>query len=152
MVRLRRTTYRDTDFQNLIAQLDTELRKRYYMIQEDYEHHNKVDEIQTVVVAYDEELAVGCGCFKEFGNKTVEIKRMYVVPSSRGKGISKLILCEVEKWAMEKGYEYAVLETGDKQEQAVSLYTSSGYKRTENYRQYIDMTHSWCFKKKLEIN
>jgi GNAT superfamily N-acetyltransferase len=150
MVQLKRTTFDDADFQELITQLDIELRKRYYMIQEDYEHHNKVDNIKTVVVAYDNDLPVGCGCFKEFGKKTVEIKRMYIIPAYRGKSISRLILQELEQWALASGYTRAVLETGDRQNEAVNLYKSCGYEQIENYREYIDMAHSWCFGKDLQ--
>ena len=94
-------------------------------------------------------MPVGCGCFKKFNNSTVEIKRMFVPLSFRGKGISKKLLIELEQWAKEKGFSGFVLETGKKQHEAIGLYTKLGYQQIENYGQYVDMPNSVCFRKYL---
>jgi GNAT superfamily N-acetyltransferase len=101
-------------------------------------------------VVYDSEKPVGCGCFKIFNKNSVEIKRMFVTKDYRGKGISKIILNELEKWAFEIGFESAVLETGHNQFEAVGLYSRLGYSKIENFGQYALMPNSICFKKILD--
>ncbi|MEO6686566.1 MAG: GNAT family N-acetyltransferase, partial [Dyadobacter sp.] len=91
----------------------------------------------------------GCGCFKIFNDKTVEIKRMFIKENQRGKGIASSLLAELEKWAKELGYEEAVLETGKGQPNAIKLYQKYGYKIIENYNQYDDLEISVCLKKSL---
>ncbi|MFT3740319.1 MAG: GNAT family N-acetyltransferase [Breznakibacter sp.] len=139
----------DDGFRYLIALLDNDLNGRYLSAQAEYDKYNKVDLTDTVIVALEENSPVGCGCFKQYGHDTVEIKRMFVVPGYRGKGISKLILGGLEVWAEELGYSKAILETGIKQPEAIGLYEKAGYDRIENYGQYRDLPHSICFGKEL---
>ena len=145
----KRTQSESKDFSYLIAQLDNDLNGRYHREQSKYDQYNKVDSIATVIVAFDEEKPVGCGCFKEYDNDTVEMKRMFVTPDYRGRRISKQVLGELEAWAKELGYSKAVLETGSGQPEAIGLYTRCGYERIENYGQYKDFPNSLCFEKKL---
>ena len=74
---------------------------------------------------------------------------MYVVPSHRGVGISKIILGGLEKWAKEEGFLLSRLETGVNQPEAIALYKGMGYKRTPNYDPYIDIPESICMAKTL---
>lgn len=63
-----------------------------------------------------------------FGTRaTVEIKRMYVVPSARGRGVARAMLAHLERTAREHGARAVVLETGLRQPEAIALYESSGY-------------------------
>jgi putative acetyltransferase len=77
------------DFLNLVTQLDVDLAHRNGVLQSSYYKYNKVQHLETVVVAYVDGVPAGCGCFKPYDTQTVEIKRMYVKPENRGKGISK---------------------------------------------------------------
>ena len=124
----KRTQSESKDFSYLIAQLDNDLNGRYHREQSKYDQYNKVDSIATVIVAFDEEKPVGCGCFKEYDNDTVEMKRMFVTPDYRGRKISKQLLGELEAWAKELGYSKAVLETGSGQPEAIGLYTRADTK------------------------
>ncbi len=148
-VYIQRTTNSDINFRTLIAKLDDELNDVHDQQRQVYDQYNQVDLIQTVVVAYNKNLPVGCGCFKSFDYNTAEIKRMYVLPEFRGKGISKLILNELETWAKESGFTKAVLETGIKLPTAISLYKTHGYTRIKNYGVYKDLGDSICFEKLL---
>jgi putative acetyltransferase len=148
-INIKRTLSSNEDFNNLIIQLDKDLYTRYQSAQADFDKHNKIELIDTVIVAYDNGQPIGCGCFKNYNSDTVEIKRMFVTASYRGKGISKLILKELENWARDMGFSRAVLETGIKQYEAIGLYNKAGYTRIENYGQYKDITTSVCFDKKL---
>ena len=87
---------------------------------------------------------------KEFSNDTMEVKRMYVIPSSRKKGIASRILKELEIWALELSYARCVLETGKKQPEAIELYKKSGYTSIPNYGQYAGVKNSVCFEKVLK--
>ena len=148
-IRIKRCQNSDKDFNLLISHLDNELNDRHDNQRTVYDKFNKVDSIQTVIVAYDNGKPVGCGCFKQFDDITVEIKRMFIEFEFRKKGISKLILSELEKWAIELGYLKAILETGKKLPEAIGLYEKSGYFRIDNYGQYKDLPNSICFEKKL---
>jgi len=148
-IKINRCQYTDKDFISLISKLDNELNDRHDNQRTVYDKFNRVDLIPTVIVAYIDGKPIGCGCFKQFDNNTVEIKRMFIDTAYRGKGISKSILNELEKWAIELGYLKAILETGEKLPEAIGLYQKSGYLRIDNYGQYKDLPTSLCFEKTL---
>ena len=74
-----------------------------------------------------------------------EIKRVYVVPQARGRGLSRLLMGALIDLARELGYTWLQLETGDVQPEAIGLYESSGWTRVPNYGQYEDDPRSLCF-------
>ena len=146
---LKRTTSTDDDFRFLVNQLDAELREMYADLMNTYDQHNLIEHIDTVVVAYLNDIPVGCGCFKPFDAEAVEIKRMFVAKIARGNGISRFILSGLESWAQELGSNYTVLETGIKNLEALALYQKSGYINIPNYGPYINLPDSICFRKTL---
>jgi len=146
---LSRTTSTDPYFRTLVAQLDAELRAMYADLMDTYDQHNVIEQIDTVVIAYMDDAPVGCGCFKRFDEEAVELKRMFVAKDARGKGISKLILTELEAWAHELGFKYTVLETGSKNIDAQHLYRKSGYADIPKYGPYVDLPDSICMRKRL---
>lgn len=83
------------------------------------------------------------------GATEVELKRMYVIPEARGKGLSRVMLAELEDRARRMGASRIVLETGNRQPEAVSLYESSGYTRIEGFGFYACAPLSLSFEKKL---
>ena len=147
---LTRTNSLDADFKALIKLLDQNLIEINGDIQSVYDEHNLLDFIATVVIVYDNDVPVGCGCFKKFDDKTVEIKRMYTRPTARGKGVASAILAELESWAKETGYSAAVLETGRKHHEAISLYHKLGYADAPKYGPYINLPESVCMRKGLD--
>jgi putative acetyltransferase len=150
MVRLLRTTRNQDDFRQLVAELDAELWIRYPAIQQSFAPHNHLDENVRVIVAYSDGQPVGCGCFRPFNDaKTIEIKRMYVNPAARGRGIAKMILKELESWAHDEGFNKSKLETGLNQPEAIAVYRGCGYKQIPNYAPYTDMAESMCMAKTL---
>ena len=112
-----------------------------------YDQFNKIDSIRYVVVAYENEMPVGCGAIKQYDSTTMEIKRMYVAPEHRGKGIATKILLELENWTVELSFERCMLETGKRQTEAIQLYKKNGYMIIPNYDQYAAMENSVCFEK-----
>jgi len=148
--KFKRTTSDDPDFRKLINALDEDLYQRNGEAQLKYRQYNHVDMIKNVVVVYVDGNAVGCGAFKKFDSESVEIKRMFVYPEMRGRQLAARMLQELETWAIEEGNIAAVLETGERQVEAVRLYTIAGYSLTENYGQYVGMEESICYRKVLK--
>ena len=146
---INRTTTANADFIQLVDKLDDELWNELNEDQSTYDQYNKVPDIKTAIIIYDDDKPVAVGCFKAYNNDTVEIKRMYVDKTYRGKGISKMVLHELEKWAIENGFKYSILETSVHFNVAQSLYSQAGYIIIPNYGQYDGLEESVCMKKKL---
>lgn len=149
MYRLLRTDSQNQDFKNLVNLLDADLAVTDGDEHTFYDQFNKIDNIKFVIVVYNDNDPIACGAIKEFDPNTMEIKRMYVIPSSRSKGIASKVLLALEKWAVEMLYSRCVLETGIRQPDAVALYRKNGYKIIPNYGQYIGVANSLCFEKIL---
>ncbi len=148
-MKLTRTDSDNTDFRSLVALLDAELAIRDGAEHVFYAQFNKVDSLRAVVLAYAEGEAVGCGAFKPYGPGAAEIKRMFVRPEYRGRGIAGAVLAELEAWAAEDGFGECILETGLKQPEAIRLYEKSEYVRIPNYGQYAGVENSVCMRKSL---
>lgn len=149
MIILRRTDSDDPDFKALVRLLDADLAERDGADHGFYAQFNKIDKIRHAVVCYENNQPIGCGAIKAFSEEAMEVKRMYVSPDGRKKGIATRVLTELETWANELGYARCVLETGKRQPEAIALYEKNGYQRTENYGQYVGVENSVCFAKVL---
>ncbi len=149
MAEIIRTNSENVHFRQLVVLLDGDLTSRYGELQKHYSRFNHIDFLDTVVIAYENEVPAGCGCFRYFAPETIEIKRMYVRPEFRGRGISRQLLTELEKWALEKGSKKSVLETGNQQAEAIHLYHNAGYTEIPNYGNYEGNETSICMSKKL---
>lgn len=149
MTEIIRTNSNNKDFIGLVKELDTYLAMTDGDEHAFYDQFNGIDNLDHVVVAYDYDKAVGCGAFKKYDATSVEIKRMYTIPGFRGQGIASEIIRSLELWASELNYENCVLETGKRQVEAVNFYQKKNYKIITNYGQYVGMSNSLCFKKRL---
>jgi GNAT superfamily N-acetyltransferase len=86
------------------------------------------------IVGYDEaERPVCCGGVKRLPDGTCEIKRMYVVPSARDRGVARALLEALEDTAREFGYSVARLDTGPRQPKAERMYRNAGYRPIHNF-------------------
>jgi GNAT superfamily N-acetyltransferase len=149
MFELVRTNSDNPDFISLVKLLDADLAHRDGSEHSFYAQFNKIDKIKYVVVAYEHDKAIGCGTIKQFSSGTMEIKRMYTLPEQRGKGVASSILNALEKWAAEMACNKCILETGNRQPEAIMLYQKSGYNRIPNYGQYQGIENSVCFEKEI---
>jgi GNAT superfamily N-acetyltransferase len=149
MIDLKRTNADDEDFLALVGMLDAELRVRDGEEHDFYAQFNMPVGLSGVVVAYLENLPVGCGAFKKYSDETAEIKRMFVNPDARGNRIGGSILSELESWAVELNFAECILETGYNQPEAIALYKRSGYEVIPNYGQYAGVENSVCMKRTL---
>ncbi|HMD00018.1 MAG TPA: GNAT family N-acetyltransferase [Ferruginibacter sp.] len=149
MINCKRTNSDDLDFQTLVKALDADLSVRDGDEHAFYAQFNKIDNINYAVVAYLDDQPVGCGAIKPFSERSMEVKRMYVIPELRGKGIASIVLKELEQWATELNYNKCFLETGKKQPEAIALYKKNGYNIIPNFGQYANVENSVCFEKLL---
>lgn len=150
MIKLVRTNSKNDDFILLVKELDAYLKITDGDEHEFYNQFNSIDVIDHVVIAYQNENPVSCGAFKIFDDNSVEIKRMFTIDASRGQGLATLILDELENWANALGNSYCVLETGNRQKEAIQFYKKNSYIVTANYGQYIGIENSVCFKKNID--
>lgn len=107
-------------------------------------------DITVFFVAYAGDEAVGCGGLREIDATHGEVKRMFVAAEHRGSGVAPAILRELERFGSERGWQRIVLETGDRQPDAVRFYTREGYEPIPRFGSYVDVEASRCFAKPLD--
>jgi GNAT superfamily N-acetyltransferase len=146
---LKRTSSDNPDFRLLVKELDEELTSIYGAKQAFYNPLNALLQIQHVIVAYADDIPVGCGAIKKYNEDAMEIKRMYVKPTYRNKGVARSILNALELWTKELKFNSCVLETGDKQPDAIYLYKKAGFDFIPNYGPYADDNESVCMRKEF---
>ena len=148
-ITIAKTTSENPDFVSLINALDESLWERYPELKTNYWGNNILELNPNVIVVYLKDKPVACGCFKKYDKNTIEIKRMFVSPDARGMGLAQTILRELELWAQELDYSFAILETLYKQKEAIALYQKMGYQITDNYEPYIGLENSICMRKPI---
>jgi GNAT superfamily N-acetyltransferase len=101
------------------------------------------------LVGYLDDVPVAMGGVRRFEADAMEIKRMYVAPEVRGQGLSRLMLSALEDLARELGARRVVLETGERQPEAMRLYETSGYQRIDGFGHYRCQPLSVSYGKSL---
>jgi putative acetyltransferase len=135
----------DAELLSLLEAAFVELVSRYGP-----EGRSRVHDDARFVVASRGGRAVGCGAIQPSGEDgTGELKRMYVLPEFRGRGIASAVLRSLEAMAAEAGYAALRLATGDRQPEAIALYEKRGYRRVEPYGKYVNDPWSRCYHKPL---
>jgi GNAT superfamily N-acetyltransferase len=85
------------------------------------------------LVGYEKGAPVCVGGVKRLDDESCEIKRMYVVPEARGRGVARELLVALEDEARALGYAVAKLDTGPRQPHAERMYRAAGYEETGNF-------------------
>jgi putative acetyltransferase len=93
--------------------------------------------------------AVACGAIQPLDGRTGELKRMYVTPAHRGRGIATKLLAALEELAREQDYHRLRLATGIRQPEAIALYERCGYTRVEPYGKYVNAPLTRCYEKSV---
>jgi GNAT superfamily N-acetyltransferase len=112
-------------------------------------------DIALFLIAQVDGLPAGCGGLRPLdpgstgGRKAAEIKRMYVVPDQRGKGVSSAVLAALEQAAVARGWFTLRLETGPEQAAAIRFYERSGYAPIPPFGAYADHPASLCYEREL---
>ena len=101
------------------------------------------------LIAWLDDQPVGCGALRRLGDDQGEIKRMYVVPPARRSGIGRALLEALEVEARNLGIAALILETGERQPEAIALYRSAGFERCPCWGDYLESPLAVCFAKPL---
>jgi putative acetyltransferase len=144
--------FESDDARRLVAELDAGLAELYPPSQR-FGPNLKAEHLEegrgTFVVARDDGVAIGCGAIRLIDPTTAEVKRMYVDPGQRGRGVGWSVLVHLESVAKRLGVERLVLETGVLQEAAIALYRRAGFSPVDCWGEYASSPASICFGKNL---
>ena len=117
---------------------------------------NHLDPIETLerdnvtfLAAFVGAQVVGCGAVKRMPGPYGEIKRMYVDPNVRGRGVGRTLLEALESSLLADGIDVARLETGVRQPEALALYKRCGYVRIAAFGEYREDPLSVFLEKRL---
>jgi putative acetyltransferase len=103
------------------------------------------------LVAYQDEQPVGCGAIRRLAPEVdvAEVKRVYVRPPARGRGVGAAILTALEAEARALGASRLVLEMGERQPEALALYRRAGFAPIPLFGEYLGSPLSLCLGKPL---
>ncbi|MCB5189064.1 GNAT family N-acetyltransferase [Methylobacillus caricis] len=130
--------------QQLIARLDHELLQIY----PDMPAATELWQPSMLVAELNGRL-LGCVAMQGYSPQEAEIKRLYVIPSARERGIARHLLLAIEEHAIAKGYTRMLVETGKLQPAAIALYLRMAYREIAPFGPYIGNPVSRCFEKSL---
>jgi len=153
-VEIRREDILSPVVQRLISALNAELDARY---PEEGANHFRLDPEEVAdgrgafLVAYLDGKPVGCGAVRRIEPGVAEIKRMFVAPEARGRGVGRHVLLELEAEAQRLGATRLVLETGPRQPEALALYIRAGFIEIPLFGEYIGSEFSVCMAKQLKL-
>jgi putative acetyltransferase len=133
------------DARRLIGELDDHLNSLY----PPEDNFTELPTADAFLIARIDDVAVGCGAVRFLDAETAEVKRMYVAPSARGRGVGRQLLDELEMFARGRGAHRLVLETGPLQIEALAMYERAGFGSTPCWGEYAHGKNSLCFEKVL---
>jgi GNAT superfamily N-acetyltransferase len=138
-VRIEAVPYSDPDAALLRAELMADLSRRYGLENGD-ETPVTAAEFEAphggLLIALEADQPLGCVAWRSHEDGVAELKRMWVRPAARGRGIARALLAAIETAAREAGRGRMILETGIAQPEAIALYESSGYQRIADFGYY----------------
>ena len=100
------------------------------------------------IIAVDDGVALGHAALRPFGEQ-LEVKKVFVAPQARGRGVAKVMLAELESYAVARGVASLVLQTGPLQVEAITLYLKLGYVPIGKYGKYEAIPGALCYEKTL---
>lgn len=152
MFTLTRESHESVIARRLIEALDLELTAQYPEEGATFFELLAVDVTEghgAFLVAWEGTEPVGCGAVRKLTDDRVELKRMYVVPNFRGKGVGCALLSALEDIARSLGARELVLETGSRQVAAVHMYERAGFGAIASFGPYANSPLSVCLGKVL---
>ena len=138
-VRLREVGYADPVAQHLVERVQQE-----YVVRYGGRDAASVDPAEfspplgQFLVAEAGGVPAGCGGWRAHDDGAAEIKRMYVEPAFRRRGIAAQVLAELERTAAAAGHRHLLLNSGNRQPEALALYARAGYTPVAGYGVYAD--------------
>jgi GNAT superfamily N-acetyltransferase len=138
-IKIREARFDEPVVQRLIAEAMAELSRRYGGTGDDtpVAATDFAPPGGAFFVAYDatDDRLLGCAGWRAHGDDA-ELKRMFTMPAARGRGVARRVLAAIEESAHERGCKRVILETGDRQPEAIALYVTCGYERIEDFGYY----------------
>ena len=146
---IRFVTAESADFRALAAQLDA-----YYFtlvgdIQLKYAEPNRPENMNALVVAYEGETPTACGAWKAIDANTAEIKRIFVRPDHRRKGVASRLILTLEEHVKTTGRHKLILETAVDTSGSHALYSALGYRTRDYYGSPAGADNCLCFHKEI---
>jgi GNAT superfamily N-acetyltransferase len=137
------------DSRELLQELITDLIRRYRGDDHPSEPPSPLDVESFLVARDDAGRPLGCVALHRRDDASFEIKRMYVRPEARGRGVADRLLAEIETRARALGATKIKLETGLAQPEAMAVYERNGYEPIEGYGDYADSPQSRSYARDL---
>ena len=137
------------DFWMLAAKLDAYYFELVGDIQNRYAEVNRPENMTALAVAYENGAAIACGAWKRIDETTAELKRLYVLPEYRRRGVARGMIAALEGDAAAAGIRRMILETAVDTADSHRLYLAAGYQITDYYGSPAGEDNCLCFFKKL---
>ena len=137
------------DFRMLADKLDAYYFELVGDIQSRYAEPNRPENMTALAVAYEDGTPIACGAWKRLDDATAELKRLYVLPEFRRKGVARGMIAVLEENAASAGIRHMILETAVDTADSHQLYLSAGYQITDYYGSPAGAENCLCFCKEL---
>ena len=134
----------------LAAELDAYYFQLVGDIQNRYAEPNRPENMTALAVAYYEDAPIACGAWKRLDAATAELKRLYVLPRFRRRGVAKRLIAALEADAAKAGIRRMILETAVDTADSHRLYLSAGYRITDYYGSPAGEENCLCFYKEWQ--
>ena len=92
-----------------------------------------------VVIAAERGVDLGHAALRALAGGGYEVKKVFVVPVARGRGLSRILMAAIEEVARAKGESRIALQTGPKQVEAIALYAALGYSDIPAFGPYVGL-------------
>ena len=146
---LRLTGGDDPKFRALVRKLDQEYVDRFGETALQYRPYNTLEKIEAACLLIVDGTPAACGAIQPLDEDTAELKRVYVLPEFRRRGLARQVVEQLELQALFHGYQFMALETGRAMPEAVALYTKLGYRETEPWGPFA--RDELCLSMKKEL-
>lgn len=137
------------DFRDLAAKLDAYYFTLVGEIQNRYAEPNRPENMTALAVAYEGDTPIACGAWKWLDEDTAELKRLYVLPEFRRKGVASGLIEVLEVHAAAAGASRMILETAVDTTDSHQLYLAADYRLTDYYGSPAGEANCLCFHKNL---
>lgn len=101
--------------------------------------HTEQQDLTDVVIAAEDGVDLGHAALRPLADGGYEVKKVFVLPQARGRGLSRILMREIEHVARAKGETRIVLQTGEKQVEAIALYEAIGYQSIGSFGPYVGL-------------
>ena len=146
---LQFVTAKSADFRALAAMLDAYYFELVGDIQLRYAEPNRPENMDALAVVYENGIPIACGAWKAVDRQTAELKRIYVLPEHRRRGVASRMIQQLESHAAFHGYRQMILETATTTLDSQRLYLDLGYRRVAYYGSPAGAENCLCFIKEL---